>query len=204
MKKKLVLTISVIVLIVLLIYTILGLTGKIRFPSFMDNILGNSDEMPDLERIPNMIKETHPTDIIILGDNIFFDRDVKNRQIDCINEENLYSESMYTYTFLVINDLNDTVELDEKEIELLSDKISMNGFCLVYLGKKYSTVWDSDTDAIAYVPGNLSYMYYSIDGYSRRSIGAWGAQEQELFKEYPNLLGDSLLYLIEEYLIDVN
>ena len=84
------------------------------------------------------------------------------------------------YTVIIINDLNDKVNLSDEEIDLVSEIITQNNYMLIYLGEKYSTVWDDASKGIANVEGNLS--------------------DQAVLSKYPLSLGETLLYSIEEYL----
>lgn len=74
------------------------------------------------------------------------------------------------------------------------------GNLFIYLGDKYSTTWDLKNETLADVKGNLSFAYYSWDGEPKRVIGYWNDEDQSEIDKYPNSLGQSLLYCIEEYL----
>ena len=204
MKKKIIIFI-VIVLAAVAAYSIFGALGVVPLPKFITETLSRSNEqLTDMERIPIIIQEEHPTELILLGDDIPFEVSVPVRKITDITEDSLKRSEGYDHSFFIINDLNGTVQLTEEDIALLAEQISHPDFCLSYFGTKYSSVWDDPNQYIASLKGNLSWKYYQLDGQPRRYIGAWTQNEQMMLKEYPYMLGNILLYEIEAYLIEIN
>ena len=189
-----------------MIYCVLGLTTDVvPFPNALKEILGDSDsELTDIERIALVIKQEHPTDVIVLGDNVQFQAEIDTRNISKVTEEQLKKEKNYEQTFLIINDLNNKVKLSDEEINLLKSKIAIEGFCLYYLGTQYSTVWDDPTQYVVDVEGNLAWKYYQVDGNPQRSVGSWTRNEQSVLEEYPSMLGDAILYEIDNFLKAIN
>lgn len=187
----------------LALYSVLGLFGVFPFP-FRLGMGTTPNDMTDIERIKLMLKNTYPTDILVMGDAIPFGDDVSYRKVDRITEEALQKNENCSYTFVFINDLNTSVQLTEDEINLLADKISTEDFCLVYLGETYAAAWDLPDQPIATVEGNLGYRYFTVRGLPRRSMGAWCEEEQELYETYPDIFPQAMLYEIEAYLLEVN
>lgn len=159
---------------------------------------GNDNELSDIDRISKILTTTRKTDIFIKGEKINFNDKVSTKQIDKITMSEINEKN--DYTVIIINDLDDNIQLLEDEIALLKGLICKNNYMLIYLGEKYSTTWDDTSYGIANVKGNLCYIYYSWDGIPTRNIGAWNISDQETIQEYPLLLGETLLYSIEEYL----
>ena len=79
--------------------------------------------------------------------------------------------------------------------------MNKNGYCIIYLGEKYSETWDRTEQGIANLSGNLSYVYYSWDGQPVRNIGNWLQSDNDELEKYPYLLGQALMYCIEDYLL---
>lgn len=204
MKKKIIISL-VIVVAAMVAYGIFGVLGIVPLPKFITEILSHSNEnLTDMERIPIIIQEEHPTELILLGEDISFEVNVPVRKITDITEDSLKRSEGYDHTFFIINDLNGTVQLTEEDIAFLAEQISHPNFCLSYFGTKYSSAWDDPNQYIASLDGNLSWRYYQLDRQPRRYIGAWTVNEQMMLKEYPYMLGNVLLYEIEAYLLEIN
>ena len=205
MRKKIVVA-SLIILSAVVIYCVLGLTTDVvPFPNALKEILWDSDsELTDIERIALVIRQEHPTDVIVLGDNVQFQAEIDTRNISKVTEEQLKKEKNYEQTFLIINDLKNKVKLSDEEINLLKSKIATESFCLYYLGTQYSTVWDDPTQYVVDVEGNLAWKYYQVDGNPQRSVGSWTRNEQSVLEEYPSMLGDAILYEIDNFLKAIN
>ena len=158
----------------------------------------NDNVLSDIDRISRVLSSTKPTDIFIRGEKIDFNDKVSSKCIDEITMSGISGTK--DYTVIIINDLNDKVNLSDEEIDLVSEIITQNNYMLIYLGEKYSTVWDDASKGIANVEGNLCYIYYSWDGIPTRNVGVWNVTAQAVLSKYPLSLGETLLYSIEEYL----
>ena len=141
---------------------------------------------------------------MILGDDIAFSTDVPSRRIETLSAKELEQRANCKYTILIINDLSGSVELSAESQEFLAKCISEDAFCLIYLGEKYSNIWDDPTELIATIEGNLFFMYYSVNGEIYRNVGSWKVQDQEQAEKYPYSLGETLMYSFEYYLQSVN
>ena len=190
---------------VLLLYIIFAVIGIFPFPQFIKEMFENpQDSMSEPERIARIIQDTYPTDIMIYGEDISFGVSVPERYIDRITEETLARKDNCEYSFLVINDLSDTVTLSNAQMDLLKKEIRKDHFCLMYLGRKYASAWDSPDSPHADAEGNLSYSYFWLNNSVKKCIGTWREKDEEDRLSYPETLGDSILFEIELYLQDIH
>ena len=105
MKKKIIIFI-VIVLAAVAVYGIFGALGVVPLPKFITEIFSRSNEqLTDMERIPIIIQEEHPTELILLGEDISFEVNVPVRKITDITEVSLKRSEGYDHSFFIINDL---------------------------------------------------------------------------------------------------
>ena len=204
MKKRILKSI-LILCVALILYLVLATIGILPFPQFIKSPSADPhDSMSETERIAKMIQDTHPTDLMIYGDDVPFREDVPVRKISEITEDSLKRKEGCNDSFLVINDLSDAVQLSDAENELLKQKVRTDHFCLFYLGGKYADVWDQPDEYAVSTPGNLSYQYYWKNGVLQRTIGAWKEGYEEYIKLNPNALGDTVLYETEYFLEQTN
>lgn len=205
MKKKIgiVMVITIIAIIICVIVSIV-FQANLLPTSITEKIIGSGSELTDMKKIQKIITDTHKTDVVVLGDDISFSEEVPYRKVTAITQDTLKRTEDCQYSIFIINDVSEKVTISSEEQKLIDKLISQDGFCLIYIGTNYSTMWDQSNEAIASVEGNLFYMYYSIDGTPRRNIGAWTEQDQEQLEKYPDSLGDTLMYNFEYYLEEVN
>ncbi len=206
MKKKVVLVTVLTAGVIVALYILLGVIGVLPFPKAVtDYFNGSNQPLTDYQRIALMMADTYPTDLVILGEApVFEEVNVSFRTVDSITEDTIKTASPCEYTFLVINDLDDTVTMTDEAVALLREKIATDTFCLFYLGEKYATVWDDKENYLANVDGNRGFRYFSVNGQPRRVIGEWGTQEQTLQQEYAFIYGNTILIAVESYLQEVN
>jgi hypothetical protein len=196
----------VMALIILLIVSIAGIVvSAIGLPSAIRNVFFNDkNERTSIENAIKAMEELYPTDIILYGNDIYFKTKPDYRRVESLNKETLAGDKKYSYTVVIINDLDNSINLDADTITLLKQSMGNDGFSLIYLGERYKTTWDAPGLPIAYSEGNLCYMYYSVGGKQKENIGAWKKSDQESLKQYPNMLGDVIIYNIEYYLQEAN
>lgn len=196
-SKKIVVYSVVVLLIALLITTILILIGVLPVPSFFKG--NNDDNMDSLNNAVEIIND-FSTDVILIGDDIAFQCDgLTYRKINTINSDTLFKDSKYNYSYLIINDLNDTVNLTTEEISILSEFICDKNCAMIYLGDKYLSSWDN-SQYITNVDGSRSVAYQNEGGNVIRITGLWGSDEDALLTEYPYYLGDTIIYQIEDFI----
>ena len=203
MKKKIIVGVTISAIVVSLFYLVFAINGLVPTISLRDLFKSNDNELVGVEKIKEIIDTTHPTDIIVVGDEIFFSVEVKTRKVDKINKTELQKRDGYEYTVVVINDLDNKVQLTEDERELLRKNLKEYGFCLIYLGEKYSSTWNSEDELPVEIEGNLFYSYYSVSGTQCGTVGAWMVEDQGRLETYPNSLGETILYSIESFLREI-
>lgn len=142
--------------------------------------------------------QNNPTDIMLWGDDFTLPEGLEYRKLEKLDEESLAKKDSYKYSFLIINDLEGSVTLSEDEIELVRAHIYDNQNTLIYFGDKYLTTWQSPSMSELTVDGNRAVEYRFEGDKAVSVIGIWGAEETEDYKKYPNMLGDVIVYEIEE------
>lgn len=202
-KKKIIISIVIVVISIVVVF-MLAWRGSPLFKFISSVVASNDDEMTDIERIVKVITETKPTDIIIFGEDIEFPAEISYRTVSYIDETTIESNDAYMYTILIVNDSNNTVLLSDKEQLCIEEAVSKEGFCLIYLGQKYSTRWDNEETPIVTIDGNMQFTYYTLDGTLCRRIGMWLVQDQAELDTYPQMLGDTLMHCFDLYLKEVN
>ncbi len=184
---------SRIVMIIIFLVVVLTCFVIYRLNSFK-----NDKEMSCYERLSKVVLSTRPTEVFIRGAEVDFSGYILPRSIAHISSETLKNDKKYTV--IVINDLDDHVTLSDDEISLTKQLITQNNTMLIYLGKKYSTTWDDQSQGQVEVEGNLCYVYYSWDNVPSGVIGAFCESDLEDLEKYPDYLGKVLMLEIEEYL----
>lgn len=193
MKKNKIITLSIILIVVAGIVGICFLIGIFKIPKL------NNNEESDMDRMKKIMETTRPTDVFVLGKEILFETEIKVNNISKLAEEQIKSNK--DYKVVIINDLDSAVNLSDEEIEYARELMNKNGYCIIYLGEKYSSTWDRSEQGIANLSGNLSYVYYSWDGQPTRNIGNWLQSDNDELEKYPYMLGQALMYSIEDYLL---
>lgn len=184
-----------IVLVIFIILISLITAGFIPSPSFLKRADSDNDTLGKAIKIIY----DHHTDVMLLGDDIIFQRDFKAREITEVSDEALKRDSSYKYSVLVINDLQNNVHLTQDSIEMIRDYIYNKHYTVFYLGDKYHSTWN-DTQFIAYVDRSRSVVFQNENGKVVRITGLWGKREAEMMQEYPNILGDVIIYQIEDFI----
>lgn len=192
MNKKAGIIVGVIIAACIIITVVLMLIGIIPAPSF----LKGSNDGNSLDTALKIIND-HPTNVMILGDDIQFPDEFKYTKISKLDEDSLSKADAYQYYFLIINDLDNSVYLSDEEIDLIWDYIYNQHYSFIYLGEKYLSKWDN-SQYIIDTEGSQCVAYQSEGGSVIRVTGLWGEEENEIYKEYQNLLGDMIIYQIED------
>lgn len=107
MKKK----ISIVIIFVFLVFCIFAVgvvIGVFKTPSFL---MGNNQELTDMDKIKKVIEETRPTDIAIMGEDIPFEVDINYKKINKLSDETLNSDK--DYLVVIINDINNSISLSK-------------------------------------------------------------------------------------------
>lgn len=176
------------------------LIGFFRVPEF----LIKEKKLNSVEAAVKTMKESFPTDVVILGETINFEYEFPVRYVEEINEKTVGLKGEYQYQAIIINDLNGGIYLQDSEIAYLDQLIHLDGYVLLYLGEKYSSAWEEETDHNVTVEGNLSSIFYKYGSGVKECIGSWKKSDLEEAERYPFLLGEVIIYDIEDYLEEVN
>lgn len=176
------------------------LIGFFRVPEF----LRKEKKLNSVEAAVKAMKESFPTDVVILGETINFEYEFPVRYVEEINEKTVGLKGEYQYQAIIINDLNGGIYLQDSEIAYLNQLIHLDGYVLLYLGEKYSSAWEEETDYNVTVEGNLSSIFYKYGSGVKECIGSWKKSDLEEAERYPFLLGEVIIYDIEDYLEEVN
>ena len=111
-----------------------------------------------------MLTENFSTDIVLYGEKLEFRENVVYRHINALSDETLTPDQ--EYEFIIINDLDGTVELTEKDIEVLKKHVLNGNANLYYIGtNNYGLLKDH------------GFTIYD------RSTGEWGFTCEHLYGE---------------------
>lgn len=199
-KRKKIMIVSLAVILLLGGFYLVGVLFNLFQPPFFRN----EEKMTSVETAIKAIEESFPTDVVILGEPIQFKYELAVRYVEEISDKTVGIKGDYRYQAIIINDLNGNVQLQDSEIAYLNHLIHTDGYMLLYLGKKYSDTWEEPSDYNISVEGNLSYIYYKYGSVLKGCIGSWKESDQEDAEKYPYLLGDVVIYDIQDYLEEVN
>lgn len=197
MKKKIIISVIVLVVVAICVLAYGYISGTRELPEFIKEQVSDDNET-DMDRIKKIMETTRPTQVMVLGDEIKFENEIDIKKIDGLTESEIESEK--DYVIVLINDLYDNVTLSDEEVEFAKELINKDGYCIIYLGEKYSTVLDKTDEGIAEIEGNLCFMYYSWQGMPSRNVGSWLQSDQDDLEKYPFMLGQALMYCMEMYL----
>lgn len=199
-KKNGVIVAAALLLLLAIVYLAGVVLGFFHVPKF----LKKEKKLNSVEAAIKAIEESFPTDVVILGDKIEFEYDFSVRYVEEINEESVGDKGDYRYQAIIINDLSNDVYLQESEIEYLDQLIHLEGYVLLYLGEKYGSMWEEPSDNNIFIEGNLSSIFYKYGSGVKECIGSWRKSDLEESEEYPFLLGEIIIYDIEDYIGEMN
>lgn len=112
MSKKQMILISCAVILFLGGLSLFGMLCNLFRPPFF----GEEEKMTSVEAAIQTMKETFPTDVVILGEPIQFRYEPAVRYIEEISDKTVGIKGNYQYQAIIINDLNGSVQLQESEI----------------------------------------------------------------------------------------
>ena len=133
MKNKIKI-ISKIIFLIVIISTIIFLIHLFK----TDKTITNSDgDLTTAEENILILSKTYPTNILIYGSEIDFDKKLNVTHIDEINEDSLKFNNDFSYQYIVINDLNDQTNISDEEWKLIDKTIKSDKRCnFLYIGSK--------------------------------------------------------------------
>jgi len=167
--------------------------GVIPAPQFL-----RKESEDSLQQAIRIIKE-NKAEIIAYGEDIPFEDAGMLRKIDHIDKMTLKRGGNKKYSFLVINDLNNTVTLSEKTIQLIREYVQKPGYAVMYFGDNYLSSWDENR-FVTNVDGGRSVVHQNESGNVVRIIGNWGKEEQLIAKGTPYFQSQIILYQVESFI----
>ena len=136
MKNKTKIKLIIILLISLLIGAFV-FWGVIHFHfknNISDNPLGN---LSSAEEDILISSKTYPTNILVYGSEIDFDKRLNVTYIDKISKNSLKFDNNFSYQYIVINDLDNKTDLSDEEWKLIGKTVKSDKRCnFIYLGSK--------------------------------------------------------------------
>ncbi len=133
-KSKIKIVVTLLILIIFcafIVFTIYYFNMKNKLYSQSDNDLTTAEENILI------LSKTFPTKIIVYGSEIDFDKKLSVTYIDEISKDSLKFDNGFSYQYIVINDLDDEINISNKEWELIDKTIKSDKRCnFIYLGSK--------------------------------------------------------------------
>ncbi len=129
------------------------------------------------------INETYDTDIVIYGEALPFKENLEYRKIDEISDDNLKEDHAYEY--IIINDLNDTLNLSKKDIEVLKKHVIDGKTNLIYLGEEqYDTLRKHGFYEKEKKDGDLGFAYLHMHSEVFQKEALWSRDDKRLSGKY--------------------
>lgn len=157
------------------------------------------NEPNDYQRTIEIMKNSNPTDVYLLGDELSFDYDLKYNQISDIDTWTYGNERINIF---IINDLNNSVELTDTQIDRLSKFIDENNNCLIYYGSKYFNEWNTD-EMTALAEDNKCSMWFSLNGKRKSIVPIWNEQDSNRYESNESFLGNRIILNILSYFEEI-
>lgn len=184
-KKNIAIAISVIVILIgigVVIYT------NIKFKPENDSF---SKQMSET------LKTTYPTTIYIYGEDIQFEYPVNKVNLEKV--DGFLNSGSSDYNMIIINDINNTVELSDADIEYVDKFIHFEHNYLLCLGKKYNDTWKPEDILDITMQGNLSQGYYYDGTKLQGNIGALRESDMSMINDDPCKLGEIVFGELDMY-----
>lgn len=194
MRKKKSILVIVSVLIVFT-YVILVATRVLPVP------FGRKAPLSSDERNAIVINE-NKLDAMLYGQNIDLNTElVRFRKLNSITSETISRPSGSKFSYLVINDLDDSIVLSDEEIRMINEYIQTPGSAVLYFGNKYLNAWDQPgwgPPAMLENIVELSVEYTNEKGTIIRCIGTWTEIDNKEHPEaLPSIILDKMVFMIE-------
>lgn len=193
MKKSKKIMIGAIGVIIVFIVLLLGIKIYFDYKTYQE--VSKDDKNSDLELLMNKI----PTEVLVYGKDISFEKGMKYKRIDTIDEHVFDTKQEYIY--LIINDMDGTSGVTYEELQLLKTLLDKNQKAnLIYLGTKqlqsfmsigyYNQIPIDDAEGFAYVV----YEGCRIDDW-----GIWTTEDNNILKIRKEYLSDVLINYMAQY-----
>lgn len=189
-KKNIAIAISVIVILIgigVVIYT------NIKFKPENDSF---SKQMSET------LKTTYPTTIYIYGEDIQFEYPVNKVNLEKV--DGFLNSGSSDYNMIIINDLNNTVELSDADIEYVYKFIHCEHNYLLCLGKKYNDTWKPEDILDTTMQGNLSQGYYYDGRKLQGMIGIVLESDMSMINDDPCKLGECVFTALDIYFKEIS
>ena len=158
------------ILILVLVFLIIGVfvTNKIIYLYKIKKVDNNTIHMTTAEEDIMIATQTYPTQILIYGNKIDFDSKLNITYINEISKDSLKFDNNFSYQYIIINDLDDQINISDKELTLIGEIVRSNKHCnFIYLGsKELYKIKNSGIliEELYYNPGDLSVgLFYEND-----------------------------------------
>lgn len=185
MKKKILISCLAVfgaAIVVVLVFVIYGFATM------------TSPDKTTMEKEIIILNQTYPSDIIVYGDDILFDKTLNYRKIVEINEDELASEN-YQYRFIVVNNLSGNINVTKQEADLISSCVKNDRYVFIYMGKPDSQVFIEsgllEQEVLSACRG--FYTGYLHGVFLRYGVEIASTQDVKDFNTYPNLVGSLLI-----------
>gem|GEM_PF-6527197 len=142
-------------------------------------------------------------DILVIGEDPCFEFDMPYRRESEITEETLRVRDGFNSLVILLIDRNGNVKLSKEEIALIDSFIYEQKGSLIYIGEQYGSAWDHEGEGGSYnmAVGNRAIAYTYEKGMLIKSINFWTQEHEEIFKSQPEILGQSIVNLLEMTII---
>lgn len=127
------------IFLVVFIWVIAATESSGTYASSDTDSINNTYELEDIEQkyyddaVP-VITKIMPTKIFVYGEELLFDEEIYDVYIDEISEESLYSG--WKYNFVILNDCNGNMDINEDELNLLKDLAEEKHYNIIYIGTR--------------------------------------------------------------------
>ena len=156
---------------------------------------GDSEFQESIEKDISIVTQNYKTEIILYVEDIEFDEACYVRKIDKISKENLTSDESYVYTVFVINDLNNSVTLNEEDLKIIYDISYNDKIDFFYFGKNYANaIKEAGVFSQTLLENELSLGVIYERGIRTEVLGTWDDYMHKAYlEENRGLLAEIIL-----------
>ncbi len=130
--------------------------------------------------------------LIVYGEEIDFPEVLEYETIDSLEKINWQKENQYVY--LIINDLNGTVNFEKENYLELVEYANMNtNFNFYYIGTNALSVINENTQDANINSTDMSFGYVIYEGTRLQHLGVWSQNDHQYLGINPNLLGENIM-----------
>lgn len=193
-KKKLTLVFTAVFAGIIIFVLVIVFSGSLAVSP--ENAVGIYDDEIKI------LNDNYPSDIIVYGEDVGFDEDLKFRTISELSRASLTSASKYKYTFLVINDRKGELSITDDEFQLCKELCDEQNLNFFYIGEQYLYHLKDFGFYDSLYADNLCGIGYVVSPFGHTGMeGFWTETEEELYSDNPRLLGQVLAYAFVDNVI---